>query len=145
MAQLVITAGGAILNAVAFSGSNSLFSMLSGAEAESCNEALAQLQIDREKWNETRSELADWANKEIQRQGHEGHAQQTFRNVDEALQLYQSLTNINWQDSLGPEPTLSNYYQPNQDTKTAEIIGITVGMVITAYVSYRYGKSNLNK
>ena len=78
------------------------------------------------------------ANKELQRQGHA----QTFKNVDELLQLYQSLTNINLQDSLGPEPTLSKYYQPSQNTKTAEIIGITVGMAITSYIAYRYGKSN---
>ena len=83
--------------------------------------------------------MADLANKELQRQG---HAQQTFRNIDEALQLYQSLTNINLQDSLVPEPTLSNYYTPSYNTKTAEIIGITVGMAITAYIAYRYGKSN---
>ena len=65
MAQFAIMGAGAVLNALAFGGSNSLFSMLSGAEAESRNEALAQLQIDREKWNGKRAELANLANKEL--------------------------------------------------------------------------------
>ena len=125
--------GGAVVNALAFIGSNSLFSILSGTEAENRNKALAQLHIDREKWNEKRAELADLANKELQWQG---HAQQTFKNIDDALQLYQSLANVNLEQSLGPEPTLSNYYQPSQDTKTAEIIGISVEMLITAYIAY---------
>ena len=142
MAQFAIMGAGAVLNALALSGSNSLFSMLSGTEAESRSKAWAQLQINKEKWNEIRAELADLANKELQRQG---HAQQSFRNADKALQLYQSINNINLQDSLGPEPTLLNYYQPSQNTKTAEIIGITVGMAITSYIAYRYGKSNWKK
>ena len=139
MAQFVIMGAGAVLNALAFSGSNSLFSMLPSNETESGNKALIELQHARDQRNERRAELADLAGKQLQRHG---HAHQSFRNVDEALQLYQSINNINLQDSLGPEPTLSNYYQPSQNTKTAEIIGITVGMAITSYIAYRYGKSN---
>ena len=57
-AQIAIMLGGAVVDALAFSGSNSLFSMFSGAEAESRNKALAQIQMDREKQNDKRAELA---------------------------------------------------------------------------------------
>ena len=139
MTQIAIQLGGAVVNALAISESNLLFSILSGAEAKTCNNALAQLQIDREKQNERRAELADWVKIELVRQG---HAQESFRNVDEDLQLYQSINNINLQNSLEKEPRLSDYYQPSQEVKNVEIIGITVGIILTGYLAYRYGKSN---
>ena len=122
-----------IMSAGAFSGSNSLFSMFSNSEAESRNKALAQAQIDKEK----RAHLADMVREELQWQG---HALQSFKNVDEALEEYYSLTKINLEANLGKEPTPSDYYTPSDSTKQAEIIGITVGMAITAYTAYRYSR-----
>ena len=76
---------GAVVNALAFTGSNNLFTMLSNSESENRNKALAQLQIDKEKWTEQRAQLADLASQELQRQG---HALQSFKYADDALEAY---------------------------------------------------------
>ena len=110
--------------------------MLSNSEAESRNKALAQLQIDKEKFAEKRAQLADLANAELQRQG---HSLQSFKSVDEAMEAYYNLTNVNLAATLEKEPTLQDCYTPLDTTKQMEVIGITVGMAITAYLAYRYG------
>ena len=66
MAQFAIMLGGAVVNALAFTGSSSLFTMLSSTESKNRNKALAQLQIDKEKCAEKRAELADLSSKELQ-------------------------------------------------------------------------------
>ena len=53
MASIAMMIGGAITNALAFSGSNFLFSELSGsAQYKRPNLALEKLQHDRDQWNQ---------------------------------------------------------------------------------------------
>ncbi|GAG97003.1 unnamed protein product, partial [marine sediment metagenome] len=83
---LVMMFGGALTNALAFSGSNFLFSQLSGsAERKRHNLAMERLQSERDLWNEQRLKHIDFINQKLKEQG---HAEKTFKSVDEAMQAY---------------------------------------------------------
>ena len=88
--------GGAAVNALAFSGSNYLFSMLrsSGVDEERRrhDKAVEQLQAAHEQWSKQRTERLDWINEELRRQG---HAVQTFHDVDMAIREYARVTGHN--------------------------------------------------
>ena len=86
MVTVALMVGGALLNALAFTGANFLFSNLSGdsgaeEERERHDKAIEQLQAARDEWSRKRIERLDWINEEMRRQG---HAVGTFRDVDEA-------------------------------------------------------------
>ena len=86
MASIAMLLGGAAVNALAFLGSNYLFSMLrsSGVDEERRrhDKAVEQLQAAHEQWSKQRTERLDWINEELRRQG---HAVQTFHDVDMAI------------------------------------------------------------
>ena len=69
MASIALLVGGAIVNAVAFTGSNYLFSMLrsSGVDEERKrhDRAIEQLQAAHAKWSQKRTERLDWINEEL--------------------------------------------------------------------------------
>ena len=88
MASILALAGGAIINAFAFSGSSFLFSKFSdhgAAERERHNRAVENLQRDQIKYAEDRQKILDFISEELQR---ENHASKTFTNVDEAMEEY---------------------------------------------------------
>lgn len=133
---LVMMVGGAITNALAFSGSNFLFSQISGAaERKRHNLAMEKLQHDRDLWNEQRLERIDFINKKLKQQG---HAEKTFRDVNEAMQAYYVLTGE--QLEMPPEPQLIDYL--HEDDKTAiqntELVVVGVGILITGYLTYKF-------
>ena len=112
--------GGALVNALAFSGSNYLFTILrsSGVDEERKrhDKAVEQLQAAQASWSRKRTELLDWINGELRRQG---HAVKTFREVDAAMQEYAQVTGHNL-DPLGPEPQLADLYHPSDGQKDRE-------------------------
>ena len=67
--------GGAAVNALAFSGSNYLFSMLrsSGVDEERRrhDKAVEQLQAAHEQWSKQRTERLDWINEELRQKNRE--------------------------------------------------------------------------
>ena len=130
--------GGALVNALAFSGSNFLFSMLrsKGLNEERArhDKAVEQLQASQVEWSRKRAERLDWINEELRRQG---HAVQTFRDVDTAIREYAQVFPRNSLDPLGPEPQLSDFYVPSSDQKDREIAFIVVGMTVTGLVTYK--------
>ena len=132
--------GGAAVNALAFSGSNYLFSMLrsSGVDEERKrhDQAVEQLQAAQEEWSKKRTQRLDWINKELRRQS---HAVQTFQDVDAAMREY-SLVTGNQLDPLGQEPQLSDYYAPSSDQKNREIAFVVVGLAATGLVAYKLAK-----
>ena len=81
--------GGALVNALAFSGSNYLFSMLrnSGVDEERKRHdtAVEQLQAAQAEWSRKRTERLDRINAELRRQG---HAVETFQDVDAGIREY---------------------------------------------------------
>ena len=69
MATIALMVGGAITNALAFSGSNFLFSQMSGAEERKRhNLAMEKLQHERDTWNEERLERIDYINEELKKE-----------------------------------------------------------------------------
>ena len=68
MATIALMVGGAITNALAFSGGNFLFSQMSGAEERKRhNLAMENLQHERDTWNEERLERIDYINEELKK------------------------------------------------------------------------------
>ena len=132
--------GGAFVNALAFSGSNYLFSMMknSGVDEERKRHDLAveQLQATQTEWSKKRTERLDWVNEELRRQG---HAVQTFRGVDAAIREYAQVTGKTL-DPLGPEPELSDFYMPSGDQRDREITFVVLGMAATGLVAYKLAK-----
>ena len=67
MATLLFTIGGAVINTLAFSGTNFVFSQLTGhgeEERKRHNLALEKLQRARDKWNEDQMKRLDFNNKQ---------------------------------------------------------------------------------
>ena len=128
--------GGAMVNALAFSGSNYLFSLLrsSGLEEERKrhDEAVEKLQAAQAKWSQKRTERLDWINEELRRQNHAIH---TFHDVDAAIREYNLVTGQT--TALEPEPTLSDFYVPSDDQKEREIIFVLLGLGATGLVAYK--------
>ena len=138
MATLAIMLGGAVVNALAFSGSNYLFSMLGGSDEERKRHDLAvkQLQAAQGAWSLRRTARLDFINEELRCQQ---HAIQTFRDVDAAMRKYATATGKTL-DPLGAEPQLSDYYTPSESQKDREIAFIVLGMAATGVIAYKLAK-----
>ena len=93
MASIAVLVGGAMVNALAFSGSNYLFSMLRSSdlneERKRHDQAVEQLQAAQAKWSRKRTERLDWISEDLR---HQWHAAQTFRDVDDAMCEYSRVT-----------------------------------------------------
>jgi hypothetical protein len=140
MASIAMLVGGALVNALAFSGSNYIFAMLRGKaateERKRHDRAEEQLQAAQSKWSQNRAERLDWINEDLRRQG---HAVQTFKDVDEAMHEYAEVTGKSL-NPLGLEPQLSDYYTPSDDQKDHEIAFVVLGMAATGLVAYKLSK-----
>lgn len=138
MASVAMLVGGAVVNALAFSGSNFLFSMLRSSnvdeERRRHDTAVEQLQAAQAEWSRRRTERLDWINDELRRQN---HAVQTFQDVDAAIREYAQVFPSTKLDPLPPEPRLSDYYVPSEDQKDREIAFVVLGMATTGLVAYQ--------
>ena len=132
--------GGALVNGLAFSGSNYLFTILrsSGVDEERKrhDKAVEQLQAAQASWYRKRTERHDWINEELRRQG---HAIRSFRDVDAAMQEYAQVTGHNL-DPMGPKPQLADFYHPSDSQKDREITFVILGMAATGFVAYQLAK-----
>lgn len=140
MASLAMLVGGALVNALAFSGSSYLFSKLRSSEIDEerkrHDKAVEQLQAAQAAWSRKRTERLDWLNDELRRQG---HALKTFRDVDEAMRRYAEVTGHNV-EPLEPEPQLSDFYHPSEGQRDREIAFIILGMIGTGLIAYKIAK-----
>ena len=88
MTSLLFTVGGALVNALAFSGSNFVFNRLTdhGAEESKRHDlTLERLQKSRDQWNEDRMKQLDFINKRLL----EANVKKAYiNNVDEAMLEY---------------------------------------------------------
>ena len=137
MASIAIMVGGAVVNAIAFSGSNFLFSTLSGsAERKRHDLALEKLQRDRDGWNQARLKRIDFINKQLKKQD---LAEKNFQNVDEAMQEYYDLTGV-LMDSIPPEPNLRDYLDDDQikNIQKGELVLTGVGMFVVGALVYKF-------
>jgi hypothetical protein len=137
MASIAMMLGGAVVNAFAFSGSNFLFSRMSGhAESKRHNLAIEKLQHDRDGWNNMRLKRLDYINEKMVEQG---HAQRTFQNVDQAMQEYYLLTGEKMEE-MPREPQLFDYLdeEDQKALQTGELAIVGVGMILIGYLTYKY-------
>lgn len=141
MTSIAMLVGGAVVNALAFSGSNYLFSTMrhSGLEEERKRHDLAieELQSAHERWSKRRTERLDWINDELKRRE---HAIKTFSDADEAMREYYRVTGK--KVVADREPVLSDFYTPSPAQKDREFIFIIVSMAaLTAgIIIYKYKK-----
>ena len=137
MATIALMVGGAITNALAFSGSNFLFSQMSGAEERKRhNLAIEKLQHEGDTWNVGRLQRIDYINEELKKRG---HAAKTFQNVDQAMQQYYFLTGTEL-PSLSSEPQLEDFLDDDQNLalQRGELSLIAIGLVLTGYLTYKF-------
>ena len=126
--------GGAVVNALAFTGGNFLFSKLrktqdAEKERERHDRAVEQLEAA---WSQKRMQRLDFINEQMQK---EHHAEQTFDGVDQAMKQYYYITGKQL-DPLPPEPKLSDYYAPSSDQQNRELLFIVTGMAATGFLAY---------
>ena len=140
MATLLAIAGGALINALAFSGTNYMFHKLSGDEERRRHDlAVEKTQADHVKWEEERQDRLDFITQRLREQN---KAIKDLKNLDQAMfEYYQARkTNSNLPDlkPLRKEPVLSDYYTPSKQQQDAELIFITAALAGLGYVVHRY-------
>ena len=130
--------GGAVVNALAFSGSNFIFSMFGNKRVDEEKKrhdlAIENLQRARDAWTQKRTERIDFINEELRKQQ---HAVSTFRDVDNAMREYYRVTGQNL-EPLEKEPVMSDFYEPSTDQINRELIFMTLGLGGTGYLIYSY-------
>ena len=139
MATLLFTIGGAVVNPLAFSGTNFVFRKLTdhGEEEQKRHDlALEKSQRARDEWNEDRTKRLDFINKRIRE---ENKSRAYTNNVDEAMVEYY-LIYAKQVKPLPPEPELSDFYQPSETQINGELLFIALGLGIATYSLYKYLK-----
>ena len=130
--------GGAVVNALAFSGSNYLFSSMgkdgdAEAERERHDKAEEQLAAATTAWNEKRTERLDFINEQLRK---ENHALKDFDDTEQSMKEYYYVTHKQLPD-LEPEPELSDFYTPSEDQKNREYLFIILGMGLTGFIAWK--------
>ena len=137
MASVGFLIGGAMINALAFSGSNFLFSRLSresiNVERKRHDKAIEDLQRAQINWAKKRQERLDYINNQIIK---ERKAEKRFTDLNSAMQEYFIVTG-RWLEQLPPKPVLSDFYVPSEDHHNRELAFITLSVVgIGAFLWY---------
>ena len=137
MASIGFLIGGALVNALAFSGSNFLLSSLSKESIEKeqkrHDKAIEDLQRAQMEWARKRQERLDYINNQIMKQR---KAEKRFADLNSAMQQYFIVTGRRL-EPLPPKPVLSNFYVPSEDHHNRELAFITLSMVgIGAFLWY---------
>ena len=139
MASLLFTVGGAVVNALVFSGSNFVFSRL----PDHCKEeqkrpdlAIERLQKVRNEWNEDRMKRLDFINRRL---CENNEARVYINNVDDAMLEYCQAF-AKQIKPLPPEPQLSDFYHQSETQENGELLFVAVGTGIATYPLYKYLK-----
>ena len=136
MASLLFTVGGAVVNALAFSGTNFVFSRLTdhGEEERKRHDlALEKLHRVSDGWNEDRMKRLVFINKRLRQKN---VARAYIHNVDkEMLEYYRVFAKQI--KPLPPEPQLSDFYHPLEAQKNGELLFVAVGTGIVTYALYK--------
>ena len=139
MASIAAIAGGALINALAFSGTNAAFSLLGdhgGTERKRHDLAVEQLSKAREKYSEERQQRLDYLNKTISQQR---HARQTFNDLGIAMREYHEVTGKQLSPRRDP-PKLADFYNPSRERKDLEITLVVGGMAVVGALVYKFSK-----
>ena len=137
MASIGFLIRGALVNALAFTGSNYLFSGLSkestDKERKRHDKAIEALQRAQIEWAKKRQERLDYINNEIMT---EHKAEKRFMDLNSAMQQYFLVTGRQL-EPLPLKPVLSDFYVPSVDHHNCELAFITISMIrIGAFLWY---------
>ena len=137
MASIGFLIGGALVNALAFTGSNYLFSSLSkesiDKERKRHDKAIEDLQRAQIEWAKKRQERLDYINAQIMKQR---KAEKRFADLNSAMQEYFIVTGRQL-EPLPPKPVLSDFYLPSEDHHNRELTFIILSMTrIGAFLWY---------
>ena len=139
MASLLFTIGGAMVNVLAFSGTNFVFSRLTDHGSEECKRhdlALERLQRAKDEWNKDRTKRLDFINKRLREKN---EARVYINNVDKAMiEDYRILAKQI--KPLLPGPELSDVCHPSETQKSGKLLFVAVGTGIGTYAQYKYLK-----
>ena len=137
MASLLFMIGGAVVNALAFTSTNVIFSELTDhGEKERKRHHLEEekLQRSRGKWNEDRMKGLDFINKRLP----EKEKVRTYiNNADEAMLEYYRVFGKKIKP-LPPEPELSDFNHPSEPPKNGKLLFAVVDTGIATYTLYKY-------
>ena len=132
MASLLSTICGIVVNVLAFSSTNFVFSRLTdhGVEERIRHDlALKKLQRERDERNRYQMKQLDFINK-ILRETNEARAY--INNVDEAMLEYYRVFAKKIKP-LPPEPELLDFYYPSETKKNGELLFVVVGTGVATY------------
>ena len=139
MASVLITIGGAVVNALVISGTNFVFSRLTDHGAKELKRhdlALKKLQRARDEWNKDRMKRLDFINKRLREKN---EARTYINNVDEVMLEYYRIVRKEIK-SLPPEPELSDFSHPSETEQNGKLLFVVVGTGIATYALYKYLK-----
>lgn len=132
MATLLALAGGAVINALAFSGSNYMFHKLSSSdeERERHDKATESEQKARNAWLQKRQENFD-AERRRQEQARtsEGH----FQELDASMREYAR----SWEEA-NPKPQFHQYYTPSAAQQKKDYVGALVAIAAIGGAAYYF-------
>ena len=137
MVSLLAMGASAAINALAFSGTNYIFSTFSDhgeAERKRHDIALEDLQRDRDKWNQERMERLDFINKRLR---DKKEARDYIQNLYSAMLEYYRVFGVKLKP-LPPEPRLSDYYNASDQQKKGELLFVMAGTAISSYIIMKY-------
>ena len=116
MASLLFTIGGALVNTLAFSGTNFIFNRFTDhgeKERKRHDLALEKLQRARDKWNKDEMKQHDFIN---ERRREKNEVKVHINNADEAMLEYYRVF-AKQIKPRPPEPQLSDFYHPSESQK----------------------------
>ena len=134
MASLAVMVGEALVNALAFSGTNFIFGQIGDhgkTEMKRHNLAMEQLSKARDEYNIVRQQRLDYINKTIRDQN---HAEQTFSDLDDAMLKYYEYRKS---ASMSDPPKESDFYNPSRQEKDTGIALIIGSMTVVGVLLYK--------
>jgi len=142
MAAVGMMVGGAVVNALAFTGGNYLFSLL-GKTGEAEKErkrhdlAIESLQQAESEYQHKRQQRLDYLNQQLRA---EQHSERVFENVDEAAREYWLVTGGDHEklDNTGSEPRFDEYYAPSASQKEFELLFMVGGLALTGWAAFKF-------
>ena len=94
---------------------------------------MEKLSKARDEYARSRQQRLDYINKTLRDQR---HADQTFTDLEAAMQRYHELTGNRFTPLK--EPKLSDFYNPSRQQKDTEIALVIGGMTLVGILAYKY-------
>ena len=137
MASILGSVAVSAFSAVAFSGTNLLFSLIKdngSEERKRANKAREKLEKVQMEWSRDRQKKLDSYNRYLREQN---QASSDISDIHQAAALYFELTGKK-QETFREEPVLSDFYHPSEQQKTGELLFIFTGLTLAGYFVYKY-------